>query len=131
MSQNNCLCGKPKLLSECCGRFLSGSQVAKTPEQLMRSRYCAYALGNHGEYLMATWFPATSQGLNASNLSNNTVHWRRLEVISSSQTGDKGVVEFKAWFSVEGATDELDVMHEVSEFIRFNSRWYYIGGNVS
>ena len=64
-----CICGSKKAFGACCARFLSGEQQAKTPEQLMRSRYSAYALGNHGEYLLRTWFPPTARGLSAAILS--------------------------------------------------------------
>ena len=130
-----CPCGKSKPFEACCGKFLSGKQAAKTPEQLMRSRYTAYALGGCGQYLMATWFPVSAQGLSADELSEKTQEWTRLEVISSSQQGDKATVEFKAYFTAPNALNldagQEDVMHEVSEFVRIKSKWYYIGGNVS
>ena len=128
----SCICGKSKPFSKCCDRFLSGKENAKTPEQLMRSRFSAYALGGYGEYLLSTWLSASASDLSVSDLSEKTVYWQRLEVISSSQTGDNGVVDFKAWFSKSPATDDdLEVMHEVSEFIRIQSRWFYVGGVLS
>ncbi len=129
MSAEHCICGKAKPFSKCCGVFLSGEKHAKTPEQLMRSRYSAYALGGHGDYLMATWLPATAIGLNAASLSEKTHDWQRLEIISSSQKGDKATVEFKAWFKDE--TGSPKAMHEISEFVRVQSRWHYVGGQVS
>jgi SEC-C motif-containing protein len=36
-----CICGSSKPFKKCCQRFLSGDRLAKTPEQLMRSRYSA------------------------------------------------------------------------------------------
>lgn len=124
-----CPCGKGKTLSECCGRFISGQQVARTPEQLMRSRYTAYALGGHGQYLLNTWFPATAQGLNAAELSLVTVNWHKLEVLNKSQQGDEGTVEFKAHFT-EGPDQAPHVMHEISEFRRIAGRWYYVGARM-
>lgn len=131
MTIKSCVCGKAKPFSKCCERFLTGQQNAKTPEQLMRSRYSAYALGGYGEYLLSTWLPASAIGLTISELSKKTVDWQRLEVISSSQKGDQGVVEFKAWFYKSPQSEELEVMHEVSEFVRLHSRWFYVGGRVS
>ncbi len=127
----SCICGKPQPFAKCCDRFLSGKQNAKTPEQLMRSRFSAYALGGHGEYLLSTWFPSSTKGLAASELSEKTVNWQRLKVISSSQKGDNGTVEFKAWFCKSPSSDEIEIMHEVSEFVRVQSRWFYVGGKVS
>lgn len=127
----HCICGKPKPFIKCCERFLSGKEHAKTAEQLMRSRYSAYALGGYGEYLISTWLPSSAQGLSAKDLSEKSVDWQRLKVISSSQKGDKAVVEFKAWFRALPDTDELEVMHEISDFVRIQSRWHYVAGKVN
>ena len=126
----SCVCGKDKSFAKCCGRFLSGKEYAKTPEKLMRSRFSAYALGGHGEYLLSTWFPATAGGLTELALSQKTVNWQTLQVIAYSQKGDKGTVEFKAWFYELSDYENIKVMHEVSEFVRVNSRWFYVGGKV-
>jgi SEC-C motif-containing protein len=42
----------------CCGRLHDGGQVAETAEALMRSRYCAFAVGDE-DYLLRTWHPKT------------------------------------------------------------------------
>lgn len=125
----SCICGKSKPFTACCGRFLSGESYAKTPEQLMRSRYCAYALGGYGEYLLSTWLPATTHSLTAADLSEKTLDWQRLEILSSSQNGDKGVVEFKAWYR-NPDTGKIEIMHETSQFQRIQSRWFYVDGKV-
>ena len=127
----SCICGKSKPFAKCCDRFLFGKQNAETPEQLMRSRFSAYTLGGYGEYLISTWLPASVKGLTAPELSEKTVDWQRLKVISSSQQGDNGMVEFKAWFCKSPSSDELEIMHEISEFVRIQSRWFYVGGRVS
>ena len=97
----------------------------------MRSRFSAYALGGYGEYLISTWLPASAQGLTISELSKKNFDWQCLEVISSSQQGDKGTVEFKAWFSSSPESEDQECMHEISEFVRIKSRWFYVGGRVS
>ena len=51
-----CPCGTGLAYRECCGPRHSGLNPAETPEQLMRSRYAAYALGN-ANYLVATRDP--------------------------------------------------------------------------
>lgn len=134
MSQNtlsaSCVCGHKKTFKQCCGRFLEGGEHAKTPEQLMRSRFSAYALGGFGEYLLATWFPATAAGLSANELSERNVYWHSLDVLNKSQQGDKAEVEFKAYFSNGKHDKQWQVMHECSSFVRSRGRWYYIGGNV-
>lgn len=123
-----CICGSKKPFQQCCSRFLDGKQHAKTPEQLMRSRYCAYALGNRGEYLLRTWFPPTATGLTAEMLSRRDNQWLRLEVLAKHQSGDKGFVEFNAWYRDSGGRER--VLHEKSVFQRSGGRWLYVGGEV-
>ena len=124
-----CPCGSRKFFAKCCGRFLGGKQYAKTPEQLMRSRYTAYTLGGYGDYLLQTWFPATARGLVATELSERSHNWCRLEVLDKSQAGDNGEVTFRAYFSETDGS--LGVMNECSAFKRIAGRWYYVGGRVS
>lgn len=42
---NCCVCGSQQTFALCCEPFIKQRKVATTPEQLMRSRYSAYALG--------------------------------------------------------------------------------------
>jgi SEC-C motif-containing protein len=125
---NLCICGSGKLFEKCCAPLLSGAKHAKTPEQLMRSRYSAYALGDHGDYLLQTWFPPSAQGLTVEALSQRSCEWIKLDVLNKSQSGEKGTVEFKAWF-IDGSGDK-QVQHEKSVFQRSNGRWLYVGGEV-
>jgi len=94
----------------------------------MRSRYSAYALGNHGDYLLRTWFPATARGLSAERLSRRDVQWTGLEVLAKSQQGDSGSVEFRASFRHPDGSEQ--VLQEVSVFQRSGGRWLYVGGEV-
>jgi len=94
----------------------------------MRSRYTAYALGNYGEYLLATWLPETSKGLTAASLSEKSLEWVKLEVLNCHQKGDGGSVEFKAYYKTDDG--ELSIFHEMSSFRRINRRWYYVEGDV-
>lgn len=100
----------------------------------MRSRYSAYALGGYGDYLLRTWFPATAQGLSAIELSQRSCEWMKLEVLSKSQQGDDGIVEFKAWYrnpdESSSAEGPLALQHEKSVFKRVAGRWFYIGGEI-
>lgn len=136
--QQPCLCGKNKNWQQCCGRFLDGSEHAKTAEQLMRSRYSAYAAGGYGDYLLATWHPATAGGLSAAELSIKSHNWCGLEVLDKAQEGDKATVEFIAWHKseeAEGASQRdgqwVQSLHEKSSFVRIHSRWLYVGGEIS
>lgn len=120
-----CPCGSDKNLRHCCARFLDAKEQPKTPEQLMRSRYTAHAIGGYAEYLVSTWLTAVELGLTASSFSEHSVNWKKLEVLSSSQRGDLGLVEFNAYFYSPDSS-ELQVHHERSSFKRIKGLWYYV-----
>ena len=125
---NSCLCDSGKLFAQCCEPFLNGRAIAKTPKQLMRSRYTAYALGGYGDYLFSTWLPETRQGLTIETLSEKTIEWIKLEVLNSSQKGDEGLVEFKAYYKDEAGQEKIH--REKSSFKRIDRKWYYEKGEV-
>ena len=52
----DCPCKSKLSYPTCCKPFHKGTSHPKTPEQLMRSRFCAYALKNVS-YIMATTDP--------------------------------------------------------------------------
>ena len=61
MSQSNCPCGSGLSYAHCCAPLHQG-QNATNAAALMRSRYCAYALGEI-DYLVSTTLPAQQAGL--------------------------------------------------------------------
>lgn len=128
MKTQLCVCTSGKYFHQCCEPFLTGVEYAKTPQQLMRSRYSAFALGGFGAYLLRTWLPDVSQGLDDVELSNQTLNWVGLEIHRKSQHGDVGTVEFKAYFLDQNT--ERQVHHEVSVFHRVGGRWLYANGDV-
>lgn len=124
MPTRPCPCGSHKPLARCCGPFLEGSATPKTVKQLMRSRYTAYALGGHGEYLLATWHPDTTPPVAAAVLSAVEQQWLGLSVLDYSQRGDSGTVEFAARFTDGDGISQ--VHHEVSRFQRVGGKWLYL-----
>jgi len=95
---------------------------APTPEALMRSRYSAYVVGLI-DYLLETWHPSTAPG----ELELPPIKWLGLEVRHAQQAVDAGVVEFVARCKVSGRAQR---MHEISNFMRQDGRWYYIDGRI-
>jgi SEC-C motif-containing protein len=116
-----CPCGGESL-DVCCGPFISGNAVPETPEQLMRSRYSAYVLGDEA-YLRATWDPDTCP---PEPLVEPNISWVGLEVRSSQHESDEGIVEFVARAKVGGRARRL---HETSRFVRREGRWLYVDGD--
>jgi SEC-C motif-containing protein len=125
MTTKICPCSANKLFKSCCEPLLRGKMVAKTPVQLMRSRYSAYALGGYGKYLLDTWLPSAATGLSSASLSVRSIDWVGLNIVSKSQQGQTGFVEFKAAYLDESG--ESVVHHEKSVFSRIDGRWFYVG----
>lgn len=118
-----CPCGGHDYAT-CCGRFIAQQQLPQTPEELMRSRYTAYTLGDE-DYVRATWYARTlPDGPLVS--SEPGMKWLGLEVRRHAAAGDEGTVEFVARYRVGGRAQR---MHEVSRFVREEGRWYYLDGS--
>ncbi len=121
----HCLCGHNLDYAHCCGLYHSGEKLPATAEALMRSRFTAYAMHNAG-YLSATW--ETARCPETIDFSREKAEWRRLEIIGVKKGGlkdSKGVVEFKAYFLLDG---EEYAMHEISRFVKSDGRWFYLDG---
>ena len=120
MAPRRCPCGTGLTYAECCGRLHDGTASAATAEQLMRSRYSAFAVGDPA-YLLATWHPRTRPaGLDL----DPEVRWTGLEILATSggsMLATEGTVEFRA--SYRGGAQ-----HEDSRFLREGGRWYYLDG---
>ena len=123
----DCLCGSHLSYSQCCELLHTGLAYAQTAEALMRSRFTAYAMHNE-TYLLTTWDTKTRPA--TVDFSKDTGEWTRLEIIlikKGSAKDHKGVVEFKAFFTVD---DEQRVMNEISRFVKKQDRWFYQDGKV-
>lgn len=120
-----CPCGSNRDYAECCARFIDAGQWPLTAEQLMRSRYTAYALKKR-DYILSTWHKETApQDLDLYEDAH--VKWVRLNVIRVEQGGeadDTGLVEFEATLKANGRAQK---MTELSEFVKQDGHWVYIG----
>lgn len=115
-----CLTGLP--YNECCGPLHSGTTAAATAEQLMRSRYSAYAIGN-ADYLLKSWHPDTRPGELALDPD---MRWYRLDILATEQgrlLDREGTVEFRAHYRTPDGPGE---QHEVSRFTKHSGTWVYV-----
>jgi SEC-C motif domain protein len=140
VSDKTCPCRQrddvPMAYAQCCQPWHHGWKHglhASTPEQLMRSRYSAYALATLNNpqghamlaYVQATWHHSSAPG----DLELSPIQWTGLEVLHADQSQDAGIVEFVAHYKENGKAQQ---MHEVSRFTRSDdgARWLYIDGQV-
>jgi SEC-C motif domain protein len=118
-----CPCGGAEY-QQCCGRFHRGA-LPETAEQLMRSRYSAYALGQM-DYVHQSWHARTRPAL-AELTHDAATKWLGLDIKRHQPEGDAATVEFVARHKTGGRAQRL---HEVSRFVREDGRWFYVDGDV-
>ena len=123
----HCPCGSNQDFAACCEVFLNGSSLPETAEQLMRSRYSAFAL-SLAEYIMATTHP------NNSDYTEDKENWRK-SILNFSQTtrflGLK-ISEFidgkeEAFVTFEAQLDH-GMLKEKSRFLKVEGKWLYESG---
>jgi SEC-C motif domain protein len=118
MPSTMCPCGTGEPVAACCGRLHAGRQRAVTAEQLMRSRFSAFALGEEG-YLLSSWHPSTRP---KRLRLDPTQEWTRLEIVGHTGGGPfdtEGTVEFRAHH-------RAGVLRENSRFVREDGEWFYV-----
>ena len=124
MDQSRRPCGTGLRYAECCGRLHDGIATAATAEQLMRSRYSAFALAD-AAYLLASWHSSTRPA--AVDLDPR-IRWTGLAVLATTGGGllaTEGTVEFRAFSVVDRASG---AQHELSRFVREDGQWRYLDG---
>ncbi|WP_040808000.1 YchJ family protein [Nocardia concava] len=122
----DCPCGLPASYADCCGRLHRGEARATTAEQLMRSRFSAFAVHDEA-YLLRSWDPETRP---AEVDFDPGLRWERLEILGAtggSPFHSEGTVEFRAHYRAGGAAGQL---HENSRFRRDNGAWVYLDGDI-
>ena len=124
MNRKRCPCGSGLTYAEDCGRLHDGAAVAATAEQLMRSRYSAFAVGDAG-YLLTTWHPAARP---TSLHLDGHVRWNGLDMLATA-----GGTRFSLEGAAEVCTHYLDTgragaQHEDSRFLRDGGQWRFLDG---
>lgn len=102
MTSPHCPCDTGLPFDHCCGPLHDGTRTAGTAEQLMRSRYSAFVLGNPA-YLLATWYPRTRP----------------------PELDGEGTVEFRAHYVL---AERAGAQHENSRALRQGGQWRYLDG---
>ncbi|HEY7866729.1 MAG TPA: YchJ family protein [Psychromonas sp.] len=126
LNQQSCPCKSEKTYHQCCFPFHSKTLKPVTCEQLMRARFSAFVY-QLGDYLYATYHPDYRGDLSVDVLSEKTVDWKNLQILSTTSFSDSGYVEFKAWCLDQG---KLACHHERSNFVKENNDWLYCDGLI-
>ncbi len=133
MSTSKCFCNSGKSYSECCEPFHLKKKCPETAEQLMRSRYAAYA-AHKINYIAETNDPTSKEAFDqeAAEAWSKESEWLGLEIVATSAGGandSEGEVEFKARYKADG---QEHTHHEVSLFRRLGSakHWFYVDGKT-
>lgn len=118
---DQCPCGSGNTFSVCCKPFIQGFKYPSTAEQLMRSRFSAYATGAI-DYLIETTHSSTRKRFSRKDIEDwsRSNKWLKLEVLKTTES----TVEFKAYY-VHGLSP-IQVHHERSNFKKEDGRWYYV-----
>ncbi len=131
--QKTCYCDSGNTFTNCCAPIINGLRPADTAQELMRSRYSAYATVAT-DYLLKSTHASVRKNYVAGNIEawarlNN---WQKLEIISRTLGGihdERGEVEFKAYYS--DPNGNLIVHHENSSFIKESGEWFYLKGMIN
>lgn len=125
-TKDECPCGTHFPYTDCCGPLIRGTYPADTAEDLMRSRYTAYAK-KEWYYLIQTTHPdeKTATIKNGFDEWRDNVEWQKLEILDSKMGGaqdTEGEVTFQATYLKSGVPQ---LHHERSKFTKENGKWYY------
>lgn len=116
-----CPCGSGKGFDACCGRFIVRGDLPQNAEQLMRSRYSAFALGDLN-WIRLTW---AREKCPEDVSFEPTVKWIGLDVKAFHEVdASHATVEFVAR-GRNGASGAFR-MHAVSRFEKRDGRWFYV-----
>ncbi len=126
-----CPCGSTKKYKKCCKTFHDNISIPKTALELMKSRYCAYAVSN-ANYIISTSHEKNidfSTDLNSwqkdiLSFCINT-KFEKLEIIDFIDGEIESYVTFKAYLF----QNNQDVSFvEKSRFLKENDKWFYVDG---
>ena len=119
---SNCIKNN-ELDSSYCKDIVNNKVKAKTPLELMQSRYYAYKNANI-EYIKETQVDTWSKDeIDDAIVWAEQSFWQHLEIISYNETE----VEFKAYYIYAGIQE---LIHELSTFIKEDDNWLYKSGNL-
>ncbi|MEO6867252.1 MAG: YchJ family metal-binding protein, partial [Gaiellales bacterium] len=121
-----CHCGSGQTFSECCQPVIQRERVAATAEELMRSRYSAFATGDV-DWIMDSHHADTVDEIDREQVEewSGGSEWLGLRIRSTEAGGaddDEGSVTFRARYRAQGQqVDHTEIAH----FEREGGEWRF------
>lgn len=111
-----CPCQSNIDYEQCCKQLHDGIALAETPEQLMRSRYCAFVM-QKTEYILLTHSAQTRHDVSLDSIKqwNQQCDWLALDIVTKPANKNQHKVEFIAWYKADG---KITYHHELSQFFK-------------
>ena len=127
----SCPCCSGLSYEKCCKPLLELGLKPKTAEQLMRSRYTAFARGQV-DYILTTSHPQHRRDIDLKAIKawSEQSEWIKLEIIRTEQgleQDETGMVEFIAHYKQQG---HMLQHHEVGRFQKYHHVWHYTEGRT-
>ena len=147
MNLMNCYCGNHHPFEQCCDLIINGSKKAENPEQLMRSRYSAYATKN-AQYIYQTYALKSQKDQSIEEIKAwaEQTQWLKLIIHTATKYSDDikvttgkndtlpiksdslPIVEFSALYIHNNTFCQ---MSEISRFTLEENKWRYLDGEVA
>lgn len=123
LDEMNCPCCSGKTYENCCEPYHLGKDLPQTPEQLMRSRFTAFALVLTN-YLVETTHSSTQKDNDFSDIEDwaKSNKWLKLEIVFAKENK----VRFRAFY--QDKNNEIYEHDELSTFTQENGKWFYVDG---
>ena len=125
-----CPCGSGDKYKKCCQPFHKG-KLPKSAVELMRSRYCAFAL-NNPKYIINTthqnnqdFTEDTENWLKDIQKFSSSCEFKNLQILDSYDEENQAFVTFKATIFCENKDCSFT---EKSKFLKENEKWLYLSG---
>lgn len=123
--KTTCPCGSRKLYGDCCGKYHTKKALPKTAEELMRSRYAAYAKGLV-EYIVDTTHPDNPLAQKDGGVSLRKdviatckkISWDKLVVLETENVSEnEAYVTFQTYFKVKGQQGQRSQGFHTQSFV--------------
>lgn len=128
-STSTCPCNSQLNYGDCCEPYHLDLKIPDTPEQLMRSRFCAYTL-KKASYVYKTYAQEKQAENPVKEIKEfaDSCRFVKLTVNDTHYDAQKGYVEFKANYFYQNLYCELN---EKSDFVKENNEWRYLDGVIN